>query len=344
MPELKQKEAYLDALVQEIKEKGQDSKDRWADTIYFGGGTPSLLEPDEIKLILSKIGNYFKRPLAGQEITIEVNPEDITEEKLAAWKKLKINRISIGVQTLNDDVRKEMGRRLTADEVIAKIKLTINYFTNIGVDLIAGLPGDNVEAFQEGIRKIYKAGVNHISLYDLELDNGCQIARNKKKYSLLTEKEREEFLEKSWRTLDNLGFEQYEISNFSYDKKYSQHNLAFWNWKNYLGFGLGAASRIGDAVVTNTSDLKKYLAGNFVDQVEKLDFFEQAELNLMLAARFNNERLINDAYYFYEKSTGIDLTPTLNQLKKEKLLDKKMILTPKGRILYNQVMTRLLTE
>jgi oxygen-independent coproporphyrinogen-3 oxidase len=341
---LEQKDEYLAALKAEIMQKGVDATDRLAETIYLGGGTPSLLEPNEIEMILGKIGNYYRKPLAGQEITIETNPEDITEEKLEAWRKAKINRISIGVQTLNDQVRKTIGRRLTKDEVIQKIKLTINYFSNLSVDLIAGLPGDDIETFKDGIKRIYKTGVNHISLYDLELDNDCEITKNKGKFKLLTEKEREIFLTECWKMLGSLGYEQYEISNFSYDKKYSKHNLAFWNGHDYTGFGLGAASRLNNKLITNSRNLKEYLTGKFIENETILGRTDQVELNLMLVSRLNQPRLMQDGLHFYQKSSGVNLEPIIKEMRTEGLMDKNSLLTSKGKLLYNYVIDKLLAN
>jgi oxygen-independent coproporphyrinogen-3 oxidase len=331
---------YILALLAEISKKRTKLKNEKLSTIFFGGGTPSYISPKSIELIIDKLKDRFSFN-EDIEISLETNPEDISDSKLKDWKSAGINRISIGVQSFNNQVRKKMGRKLTSFEVLDKIRLTQKYFSNIGIDLISGLPEEDIISFCNGIKSVSKLGVSHISLYDFEIASGSKIARNPEKYKLKTEEEKEEFLRKSWNLLNDLGFRQYEISNFCKNDKFCKHNLDFWQGDDYIGFGLGAVSRIGESIITNTKDFNKYLEGDLESFVEKLDEIESAKLNLILALRIDLSA--SSAIIAYEEAVNKSLEGKLLELSKSGLYDLIYNkLTRKGKLLHDSVIEFLL--
>lgn len=339
-----EREKYLTRLLSEIDErayfgvKKPKSKDKVANSIYFGGGTPSILDKAEFDQVMRKIKSKydFTKDI---EATIEVNPEDITDEKLKMWREGGINRLSIGVQSLDDDVRCTIGRNLLHDEVIDKIKLAKKYFQNISLDFIAGLPGESLDNFLAGLKEIAKLDIKHISVYDLEIEENSKFHKNKDDYVFLDEDQREIFLEKSWKLLEKLGYEQYEISNFAKKGYQCQHNLSFWHGNDYIGFGLGAASRDKNRLISNNYEFNKYFK-NYVSKEEIYDEKQVAEFVIILALRLDED--FGAVIKNYEQVANKSVENNLKYLQKKGLV-KGGKLTKKGKLLYNFVISMLLT-
>lgn len=318
---------YLSELNKEIKSR-DDFSDK-IETIYFGGGTPSLIEPSEVEKIveLLKKRHTFSEDI---EITLEANPEDINNTKLLYWKRVGITRLSIGIQTLNDEVRKVVGRQLAKEQVLVIVRESLKIFRNVGVDFIAGLPGDDLEGYLLNLKEIISLGVNHISLYDLEISRGSRFSNNMEKYSWLSESERINFLEKCWELLEKNGFEQYEISNFAKNRSYCNHNLDFWHGKDYIGFGLGAVSKVNNTIYNNTCDFEKYFKGGYVDSVERLSEAESRLITLANLVRLNHPL---DKYLNKVKT---------HHLQQEGFLDDKFRVTKNGKLLNNYLLKEFL--
>ncbi len=245
-PKLEMKEQYLEALEKEIKHhyKGETLK-----TIYFGGGTPSLLSAYEFERLL-QLFNFSKQT----EITAELNPESITQEYLCKLYKIGINRISIGCQTFDDNILKIIGRHHKAKQVEDTVKLAQNIgFDNISLDFIYGLPTQTISGFEEDLKKAISLGIQHISLYGLKIDDGCYFYKNPPK-KLPSEDEQADMYLKAISILNN--FEHYEISNFG---KPSKHNLNYWDNENYYGFGLAAHGYIDKVRYSNFENLTDYI-------------------------------------------------------------------------------------
>lgn len=234
-------------------------------TVYFGGGTPSLLSPSDFSEICSALAGCFDLG-AVEEFTVEVNPDDICrsagEDLLRAYRECGVNRVSVGVQSFNNEHLKWMNRRHDASEAERAVNILTDNFGNVSLDLIFGYDGLSDGEWAEGIRKAAGLGVQHISAYQMSLDPGSMLSKlaDKGRYSEPDEDvcRRQYFLLQD--ILEDSGFEQYEISNFCRPGFFSRHNSAYWNREPYLGLGPGAHSFDGDRHRSwNADDLSRWL-------------------------------------------------------------------------------------
>lgn len=242
------------------------------DTIYFGGGTPSVMELQELEKILKKF-NFNNTA----EITIEVNPNDITKNYINGLKTLGFNRISIGAQSFDDILLKYIGRRHSADEIYKAVELIKADFNNINLDLIYGLPNQTVDCFQKDLEAIVGLNPEHVSLYGLKIDNGCYFYNNPPE-NLPNEDMQADMYLLANEILSKHGYDHYEISNYSKPNYNSRHNSNYWRCGEYYGFGLSAHGYKDDLRYSNTSNLSEYLNnptsheyGKFLTEQEKLE-------------------------------------------------------------------------
>ena len=299
-PLLSYKEKYLNALIKEIK---FHYKNETLDTLYIGGGTPTLLNENEIEKILSCF-TYNKKT----EITLEANPNSLNIKKLKNYKKLGINRISIGAQTFDDEILKIIGRQHNKKDIYNAIEWAdMANIENISIDLIYGLPKQNIKKWEKPIDEAIKLNPKHISAYGLKIEKGTYFEKNKpenlpdestqaKMYTILTEK------------LTN--YKHYEFSNFAKSNKYySKHNITYWTRKSYYGFGLSASGFIENKRYTNTFNMQKYLNNPTTKNFELLTKQNEIEEEIFLGLRlkdginFNkiNQKYNIDIYKKYEK-------------------------------------------
>lgn len=233
-------EEYIDLLCEEIRKR---KCDKIVKTIYIGGGTPSILSEAQIERVVKCVYENFD-VYDNAEFTIEANPNSITEEKLLIWKKLRVNRVSIGVQSLKDKSLKKIGRLHDHKMAIEKIKLTRKYFANVSADLIVGLEDETGKDLSKYAMELLSLGVKHISCYLLEVYENTSLHSMiaQKKYKPLTDEQTIDAFNKLATYLVDKGMQRYEISNFAFDGFESKHNLNYWAREDYLGFGLGAHS------------------------------------------------------------------------------------------------------
>jgi len=244
---LSQEREYTDSLkleFEKILKNEQIDKNIKVESIYFGGGTPSLFTPSLIgELIEATRGRLTAG--ADTEITLEINPDSATKEGLQELKGYGVNRLSFGLQSLNDQELKTLGRLHTAEQAIHSFTVARELgFTNIGVDVISGIPKSSVSEFKKTLDKVIELRPEHISVYDLTIEDGTPFARALNNGSLiLTDEEngRELFLMTIER-LEAAGFEHYEISNFARPSRQSRHNTRYWNGGDYIGLGASAHS------------------------------------------------------------------------------------------------------
>lgn len=254
-------EEYIEKLKEEIT-NNLDNKEYTVKTIYIGGGTPSSIDSKYIVDILNTIKEKYN--LENAEVTIEVNPGTITEEKLIDYKKAGINRLSIGLQETNNDLLKNIGRIHTYEQFLETYKLVRKVeFNNINVDLMIGLPGQLIENIKQSLNKIIDLNPEHISVYSLILEKGTKLYRRyEEKQIELPDEELERNM--YWyvkNTLENNGYTHYEISNFAKKGYESKHNLNCWNQEEYIGIGVAAHSYLNRMRYSNTGELEKYIAG-----------------------------------------------------------------------------------
>src|SRR5216683_5015049 len=270
--------------------------DAAVDTIYIGGGTPSLLDPEHLGRIVGAVRENFACEVS--EVTLEADPETVTEEKAAAWVAVGINRVSFGVQSFCDEELKAAGRmHRRADVYRAAAILRAAGIANLSFDLIAGLPKQTRGSWRESLDSLVELAPEHVSVYLLEVDEGSrlggEILRGGKRYSagdVPGDDEMAEFYETACAVLEAAGYRHYEISNWAKPGFASRHNLKYWRREPYLGFGAGAHSFSGTERWANAHDAADYVnavaAGRLpVEQHEELTAESALEEELFLGLR-----------------------------------------------------------
>lgn len=268
---------YLDSLEREIKDR---YKGELVKTIYIGGGTPTSLDDEELEKLFKIISIFNRDKIV--EFTIEGNAESITEDKLKIMKKYGVNRISIGVQSFDDDIIKILGRVHNKRVVFNKIELIKKYITNINIDLIYAVTSD-MDIVKRDINNFLELDIPHISLYSLIIEDNTILKINKyKKIEEDTDYEMYKYIE---NTLENNGYIHYEVSNYARKGYESKHNLVYWNNDYYYGFGLSSTSYLNNERIVNTKNLTKYLKGEYIGSIEYEDKNIRMENEVMLGLR-----------------------------------------------------------
>ena len=276
--------AYVDALLRELSRFAPDAPLR-PDTLYFGGGTPSLLDPaDAARLIAAA------QPLPGAEITLEANPETVTEDSLRAFREAGVNRISFGVQSARDSQLKTLGRPHTAKQARAAFAAARRAgFENISGDIMLALPHYTQAEFDETLELIEEGGATHISAYLLKIEPDSAFGRTPPE-GLPTSDEAADFYLYAVEQLEHHGYLQYEISNFAIKDFESRHNMRYWTLGEYLGFGAGAHSCMDGARFSYVKDADQYIVGvlreqNIVDEYTPITNVERGSEYIMLGMR-----------------------------------------------------------
>ena len=230
------------------------------ETVYFGGGTPSILDIGDLILVFNKIRETFHVPDTA-EITLEANPDDIDGEKLTGWKEIGINRLSIGVQSFFEEDLQWMNRAHNAQQAIGNLQLAIKQFDNITIDLIYGHPLLSNEKWKQNVDRVIALNIPHISCYALTVEPKTpldKMIREKKKENVQPERQAEQFL-LLMQWLEDAGYEHYEISNFAKPGFRSKHNSSYWQGNKYLGLGPSAHSFDGISRQWNISNNNVYI-------------------------------------------------------------------------------------
>lgn len=318
---------YVEALKNEIIKRISVNKNGYhVNTIYIGGGTPSYIDEKNIYEILETIKNCCEID-ENVEITIEANPGTVSQEKMEAYKKMGINRLSIGLQEKNDKLLKEIGRIHTNAEYLKTIEYANKAgLNNINTDIIIGLPNQTIYDVENTLNQLISLNLTHISIYSLIVEEGTKLEKLIDNGTLkLPDEEMERYM--YWfakRKLEENGYIHYEISNFSKIDYRSRHNVDCWNQKEYLGFGAGASSYNGIARYKNIEDLEKY-----IENMEKDNFAK----NIVIEEIQNREDKMKEYMLLgLRKINGINI----NNFR------KKFGTTPLYK--YNKELTKLLRE
>jgi len=253
------KEQYVAALLREIAAQGDGSP---ADTIYFGGGTPSLLEPAEIASIIETCRHHFAVALDA-EITMEANPETVTPERLMRFREAGVNRLSFGVQSFRDEELQRLSRLHSASRAAEAFAMARRVgFDNISLDLMMWLPQQTIAQWLESVDALIALGPDHASLYILELYPNAPLRDTmaRSKWSLAPDDDAAEMYLEAMARLDAAGYDQYEISNVARNGRESRHNLKYWTDGEWLGFGCGAHSTRRAVRWKNLSSTTEYIA------------------------------------------------------------------------------------
>jgi len=257
---LRRKNELISALLKEMTLQKDYLRAETIETIYIGGGTPSLLDPEETSLIIDTVSSVFD-VAKDAELTLEANPDDISEEKLVKWRSAGINRLSIGIQSFSASELVWMNRAHDERQALNSLELAKKYFTNITADLIYGTPGLNNDLWRKQVDKMLELDIPHLSCYALTVEPNTvlhKLIATRKKTGVDSDRQADQFLLlMNW--LDEAGFEHYEISNFAKPGFRSRHNSSYWQGKKYLGIGPSAHSYDGDSRQWNTPNNLRYL-------------------------------------------------------------------------------------
>ena len=302
-------EKYINALIKEIKQWVVKNKNKNITTIYIGGGTPSYINSNYIEKILKTITSEVH---SIEEITIEVNPGTVTQEKLKKYKQLGINRLSIGLQSTENKILKNIGRIHTFEDFLDTYSTARNLgFENINTDLIIGFPGQTIEDIEKTLDKLLnlKPVPEHISVYSLIVEEETPLEEMIK--NNLVQLPDEDIERKMyWYTkkrLEKNEYIHYEISNFSKNGFESKHNLNCWEQKEYIGFGLGASSYINKIRFSNIINIKKYIENIENGQLEK---------NIIIQEKQEKEEQMKEYMLLgLRKIKGIDILDFQNKFK-----------------------------
>lgn len=339
-------EKYIENLIKEIETKEEKLKENnilekegslkkyKVNTIYIGGGTPSYIDSKHIVKLINILREKYNIE-ENCEITIEINPGTVTKEKIEAYKSIGINRISIGLQETNNEILKIIGRIHTYEKFLETYYAVKEFgFENINIDLMIGLPTQTIKDIENTLNKIIKLNPTHISIYSLilEKDTTMEELISKGKLNLPEEDIEREMYWKVKNVLENNGYNQYEISNFSKEKYESKHNLNCWNQEEYIGFGIAAHSYLNRTRFQNDIDFNKYEKANIIineiqnkqEQMNEYMIIGLRKIEGVNISKFKN-KFADNPIFTYRKQ--------LDKLTKEELIEitgNNIKLTNKG--------------
>ena len=263
---VRQQDQYTDALLREIEARAGGGEG--VDTIFFGGGTPSRTSLENLARIVARLRERFDIA-SDAEFSLEANPEDITRDSLAAWRALGVNRVSIGVQSFHDAELRPLGRVHGPQRARDAIRDAVAGGARTSLDLILGLPYQTAESFRATLQTAIGSGAGHISLYMLDLEEGTTLEHQVKQGKVVLPDDElvASLYAEAVERLRRAGLEQYEVSNFGDP---CRHNLRYWRRQEYLGFGAGAHSFVGNQRFANTRDVNRYISDTNMDFIETL--------------------------------------------------------------------------
>jgi len=328
--------AYLKKLKDEIKDRymGEAIK-----TIYIGGGTPSALSLKEIEYLLT-LTKLFNTELL-EEFTFECNIEDINEGLLDLLNKFKVNRLSIGIESFNEENLLLMKRNSNYKDVVAKMQLIRSKgFNNVNLDLIYALPGEKFSVLKKDIKLLLSLKPDHISTYSLMIEDNTFL--NYKKINSIPEEIDAQMYEYICKKIKKAGYNHYEISNFAKEGYESKHNLVYWNNEEYYGFGCGASGYIAGVRYDNTRSLSKYLNGEVNSTDNLLSSESIMEYELILGLRKIKGIKLQDFYDKYKVNMQ-DVFPIKPLIKNGDLIykDGYVKINPKKLYVMNEILLKL---
>ena len=343
-------DGYLDAVCAHIKEAGALAPAYKVDTIYFGGGTPSFFGADGISTILATIRRNFDVD-SNAEITVECNPDSVTDRLLHRIYAEGVNRISLGIQTDDDEILKKLGRPHTyAQAVSAFQRIRKAGFKNVSVDLMYGLPGQTLRNWQETMDNVLRLLPEHISCYGLKVEPGTPLYSYKEIANLPDDDLQADMYLSAVEMLRSRGYRHYEISNFARKGLYSRHNMKYWTGGEYLGFGPSASSDFAGKRFVLSRDLQSYISGirdggEVMEDVQEIPLRERAGEYLMLRLRTYQGIAADE----YEQKFLLPFDPIRKILAKYRELgyvgvndDGRWNLTAKGYLISNTILSELL--
>ncbi|EIA16439.1 TPA: radical SAM family heme chaperone HemW [Clostridium perfringens] len=331
------RKAYIEALNKEIISLREKHNNLEINTIFIGGGTPSVLEADELECLLKEVA---KLNMAKDiEYSMECNPGNLTEEKLEVMKKYGVNRISMGLQAKQDNLLKGLGRihnyKTFKENFLLAKKVGFN---NINVDLMFGLPNQRLNEWEETLREIISLEPAHISAYSLIIEEGTAFYNlyENDKLKLPTEEEERKMYHLAKKILEENGFNQYEISNYAKERKECRHNLAYWNMDNWIGVGSAAASYINGKRIKNISSVEEYInsineKGEAVEEIINNSKNDNMEEFMFMGLRKINGIDENE----FKKRFSMNINDVYGEIL-NKYIDEGLLIRESGRIFLSE--------
>ncbi len=333
---LKKKDELVNALIKELQLRKRELKNQQIETIYFGGGTPSLLSTDELNAIIETVHNNYN-VIDKPEVTLEANPDDLSKQRIVELSKTKINRLSIGIQSFFEDDLKSMNRAHNAVEAEECLKLATKYFNNITIDLIYGIPNMSLKKWNDNLQKAFNFGVGHISSYALTVEPKTALDSFIKKgnYPPIDEALALQHFNHLVSETEKQGFVHYEISNFGKPDYFSKHNTSYWQGKSYLGIGPSAHSFNGKQrswnVANNTKYIKALKENVLPSEIEILSKQDQFNEYLMTGLR----TIWGVSLKKIETDFGISYKEHLLASAKKYIADQLLVISNEGEKSHN---------
>jgi oxygen-independent coproporphyrinogen-3 oxidase len=351
---LKRKEDMLMAIKRELELRKDELNKEQIETIYFGGGTPSLLKIDELRMLLNTIYENYE-VVEDAEITLEANPDDLSANKIKELAKLPINRLSIGIQSFFDDDLKFMNRAHSAEESKKCLKEATKYFNNITIDLIYGVPNMSNEKWLSNLKQAFDFNIPHISSYALTVEEKTVLHKliEKGKVPLVDENLALEHYNILVEETEKRGFVNYEISNFGHPNYFSKHNTSYWFGEKYWGIGPSAHSFTGFERSWNVSNNTKYIKALLVDElpsekeqlseINRFNEYIMTGLRTIWGVSFQKIEKEFGAMYLHElkKSAERHIKSGLLEIELRTFSEKVLVTTKKGKFLADGIASDL---
>jgi len=339
------------AMKQEIAKRAHFLEDKKVQSLYFGGGTPSILDVEDILQLIGTVEKHFEIT-SDAEITLEANPDDLTKEKVEALRQTPINRFSIGIQSFYEDDLRWMNRAHNVQEADSSIKRVQDAgFENITCDLIYGYPLLTDEKWKDNMQKLIAMDIPHISSYSMTVEKKTALAHfvNDGKTPAMSDEQSAAQMLMLIDTLTQNGFEHYEISNFARNGMYAKHNTNYWKGQHYLGIGPSAHSFNGDSRSWNVANNAKYIAAltdnTTYNQLEHLTTSDQFNEYVMTSIRtmwgINLQKVENDFGYDYKQHILKESQTFLEKNELEISNDVILRSTTKGKLLADHIASEL---
>ncbi len=348
-------EAYMEALCKELEYRSSEYQDRVIETVFIGGGTPSVVKAESISKLMDIL--FARYHIAEEaEISMEINPATVNSDTLKIYRKAGINRLSIGLQSANDKELKNIGRIHNYEQFLECYEQAVKAgFQNINIDIMSALPEQTLETYKSTLERVVglEPAPEHISAYSLILEEGTPLKEeyDRGQLRLADEEEERKMYELTEEFLLKYGYKRYEISNYARPGKECKHNKGYWERVDYLGFGIGAASKIGNRRFHNTENREKYIAfpTESYEDLQELSLAEEMEETMFLGLRMVEGVSLEK----FQKLFGIELEAVYGEVIRkhigEGLLritqrreERYLCLTDKGMDVCNYVMSDFL--
>lgn len=341
------KAGYFKGLFKQLELKAELAGNIPVSSIFIGGGTPSCVDERFIYDTLMLVRDKY-RVLDDAEITMESNPNSIRKEALSVYRNAGINRISMGLQSADNEELKLLSRLHSYEDFLkAYDAVRLCGFDNVNVDLMSGLPGQSIASFEKTLSKVISLKPEHISAYSLIFEEGTRFYERYGDGEGVVDEETDRYIYHMTQSmLKDFGYERYEISNYSRPGKECRHNLGYWVRRPYLGFGPSAASLFDEKRYSMHRDLKAFIAGDFSESVEELSLNARMEEFMFLGLRLTKGISRDEFFKAFNKDLDSVYKDVLEKLQKEGLLDisGRVKLTERGLDLANYAMSQFLLD